>query len=115
MQVIRRAVAVCILSLDVVSWFFCPCLFAGNPGKYPEKQAHLHRDSGCSRDEHGPGEIPGGKTIKTNSTDGKASSPCLFLVCSLFVTFVNLRVFRLVRTDEEPSCCLWPEERCLRE
>lgn len=48
--------------------FLGSCSLAGYPGEYPEKQADLHRDSGCCRDEHGPGEIPRGQTDYCSSS-----------------------------------------------
>lgn len=33
---------------------------SGDPGEHPEKQADFHRDSRRCRDQHGPGEVPGG-------------------------------------------------------
>lgn len=45
--------------------FMCFCLSAGHPGEHPEKQADLHRDSGRCRDQHGPGEVPGGQRLRS--------------------------------------------------
>ncbi|CAM9135350.1 unnamed protein product [Bubo scandiacus] len=33
---------------------------AGHPGEHSTQQTPLHRDAGWGRDQHGPGEIPGG-------------------------------------------------------
>lgn len=85
------------------------CCFLGDPGEHPEKQANLHRDARRCRDEHGTGEIPGGQRAP--------AFPVLWLLClSLHCDLWPLCLpFRHVITEEEPSSCLWPEEKFLKE
>lgn len=81
---------VCILKTYLKdNELFCGLFWtAGNSGKYPEEQTYIHRDTRCSRDQHGSREISRGQETIWNSIS-KLSLVSVRDICYICIWPIN--------------------------